>query len=150
MLHLYFDGLCEPRNPGGVACYGWLLLDDDGVLISSGHGEVCRGPQATNNVAEYSALGFGLREMHNLGLRERLLVLGDSKLVIEQLAGRWECKAPHLARLRARCLELLDQVAINWLARWIPRAENERADALSREAYFRATGRQPPERSKGA
>jgi ribonuclease HI len=55
----YCDGLCEPYNPGGYACYGWLSLDSDGQQIAQGYGGVARGAGATNNISEYSALIAG-------------------------------------------------------------------------------------------
>lgn len=42
-LTLYFDGACEPRNPGGVATCGWLILGPDGEQIAEGHKCVARG-----------------------------------------------------------------------------------------------------------
>lgn len=41
-LTLCFDGLCEPRNPGGIACYGWRLLDERGETLQEGPGVVAR------------------------------------------------------------------------------------------------------------
>src|SRR5512137_2298452 len=55
MISIYFDGLCRPRNPGGVATYGYVIYRD-GEKIKSGYGVVGSGPGMTNNVAEYSAL----------------------------------------------------------------------------------------------
>ena len=132
---LYFDGLCEPRNPGGIATYGWLLLDERGEVIQEGHGVEARGPKATNNVAEWSALEHGLRAAAALR-PERLLIHGDSKLAINQLTGEWRTHAAHLRPYRDRCRELLK--GCDWQARWVPREQNAAADALSRLAYERA------------
>jgi len=134
-LTLYFDGLCEPRNPGGIATFGWLLLDEQGQVIEEGNGVEARGPKATNNVAEWSALERGLRAAAALR-PERLLIHGDSKLVINQLTGSWRMRAAHLRPYLARCLELLR--GIDWTARWVPRGQNAAADALSRAAYAQA------------
>lgn len=38
------------KNPGGIAGFGWRLCDMDGAQLKSDHGEVCRGPGATNNI----------------------------------------------------------------------------------------------------
>jgi len=134
-LVLYFDGLCEPHNPGGIATYGWQLLDDRGQVIEEGAGVEARGRGATNNVAEWSALEHGLRAAAALR-PERLEIRGDSKLVINQLTGSWRMHAAHLRPYLVRCLELLR--GCNWQARWIPREQNEAADALSRAAYAQA------------
>lgn len=42
------DGLCEPVNPGGTACYGWVAYRGQ-EKIGEGYGVVCSGPGATNN-----------------------------------------------------------------------------------------------------
>ena len=52
-LKLYFDGSCTPKNPGGIAGYGWRLVDMDGTEVKNAQAEVCRGPGATNNIAEW-------------------------------------------------------------------------------------------------
>lgn len=149
-IKLWFDGACEPRNPGGVASCGWVI-ETHGVTLEEGHRVVANGPSATNNLAEYSALGLALKSLVESDAVKQehavsLSIYGDSKLVIEQINGRWQCKQMHLIRLRDRCLELLEKLGIEWEATWIPREENERADALSRVAYEQKTGKRFPQR----
>jgi ribonuclease HI len=60
MISVFCDGLCEPRNPGGWACWAWLALDDSGSLVARDYGCCARGG-ATNNVAEYAAVIAALR-----------------------------------------------------------------------------------------
>lgn len=166
-LALYFDGACEPVNPGGTASYGWLVQEVDptapeGMADSSWHtlysgsGVVGTGAGMTNNVAEYHALGHGLRWLADQGWKGKILVRGDSKLVIEQMAGRWACNAPGLVPLRGRCRELMDKVTgwgreawSGWLA-WVPREQNEHADKLSQNAWVKATGKPFPVRQRRA
>lgn len=148
-----FDGSCEPTNPGGVATCGWIVLDVKGVVIASGAREVCRGPQATNNTAEWCALGFALAWLKEnaVGSGCAINLKGDSQLVVRQLTGHWKCNKPHLQRFRARCLEILGQIGCkSWTATWIPREANDAADALSRQAYETATGKKYPERARSA
>jgi len=65
---LNFDGLCEPRNPGGWSCFGWVLTRD-GAALATGHGVAAPpGPDSTNNVAEYAALIAGLEALARLDL----------------------------------------------------------------------------------
>lgn len=150
---LYFDGLCEPVNPGGVACYGWLLQDPELIPVGVGKGEYCRGPGATNNVAEWCALGYGLRWIADhcepggpveglTGLRIR----GDSQVVIQQLAGKYQCHKATMQQMYNRCWELLNQIFRPVEIEWIPREQNAAADRLSREAYKDVTGKDPPSR----
>jgi ribonuclease HI len=129
---VFFDGACEPVNPVGVATFGWRLVGPDGQVLASGHGEVCRGPAATNNVAEWHALLRAVRFLADQGWKGSLQIHGDSPLVINQLNGRWKCHKEELRRCRDECLELLARLV--WQALWVPREENAEADALSRAA----------------
>lgn len=147
-LCLYFDGACEPTNPGGVATYGWLIKDPDGKTLAKKCGVVCEGKDATNNRAEWCALGFGLRYLLDQKWTGKLTIQGDSQLVICQLTGDWACNKPHLIKLRARCLEILKQLGNDYKTDWLPREQNEECDELSRYAYERYTGKSFPIRYK--
>ncbi|MEU8028953.1 bifunctional RNase H/acid phosphatase [Streptomyces sp. NPDC049099] len=87
---------------------------------------------ATNNVAEYRGLVAGLRAAHALDPSARVHVRMDSKLVIEQMSGRWKIKHPDMKPLatEARSVFPPDQVTYEW----IPRAQNSHADRLANEA----------------
>jgi probable phosphoglycerate mutase len=88
--------------------------------------------QTTNNVAEYRGLIAGLEEARRLGADE-VAVSMDSKLVVEQMSGRWKVKHPGLAELhqQARALaSTFDGVTFGW----IPRERNAHADRLANEA----------------
>jgi len=82
----------------------------------------------TNNVAEYKALIAGLQAAQQFS-PGTVHVRADSKLVIEQLAGRWKVKQPHLKPLHAQARALLDTFARVDLAH-VPREQNTDADAL--------------------
>jgi probable phosphoglycerate mutase len=87
---------------------------------------------ATNNAAEYAGLIAGLQAAADLGAVE-VEVRMDSKLVVEQMAGRWQIKHPGLRPLAAQAATLVkrfDTVRFTW----IPRGENRRADALANAA----------------
>ena len=90
----------------------------------------------TNNVAEYTAvvraIGLGLE----LGA-ERLELLLDSKLIVEQLAGRWRVKDLKLRPLWAEALRQLRTLPDGWVATHVPRAQNSAADAMCNEAIDR-------------
>ena len=90
----------------------------------------------TNNVAEYTAvvraIGLGLE----LGAR-RLELLLDSKLIVEQLAGRWRVKDAKLRPLWAEALQALRTLPDGWTAAHVPRAQNSLADAMCNEAIDR-------------
>lgn len=140
---LYFDGLCEPVNPGGLACYGWLITGDGGETLDTGKGVITRGKGATNNIAEYQALLAGLRAVKEMDLSGPIKVKGDSQLVIKQMTGVWQCRAANLRPLLSEAKQLsagLGDVRF----RWIPRDLNTRADKLSWDAYREATNTGPP------
>ena len=82
----------------------------------------------TNNVAEYQALIAGLEAARAFPSRV-VHVRADSMLVIEQLAGKWQVKQPHLRRLHSRALGLLEEYEEVELAH-VPREQNTEADAL--------------------
>jgi ribonuclease HI len=90
----------------------------------------------TNNVAEYTAVvravGLGIE----LGAR-RLELLLDSKLIVEQLAGRWRVKDAKLRLLWAEALRQLRTLPDGWTASHVPRAQNSLADAKCNEAIDR-------------
>jgi hypothetical protein len=81
--------------------------------------------KATNNMAEYEALIFGLLAALSLAIRQ-LLVKGDSQLIIKQVHGECSCNEPRLAAylLHVRKLEL----------QHVPRANNSAADDLCMKA----------------
>ena len=96
----------------------------------------------TNNVAEYTAVVRALALATELGAREVHLLL-DSKLIVEQVSGRWRVKDTKLIPLwtaARRSLAGFDR----WSATHVPRAQNSVADALANEAIDRVAVGGPP------
>ena len=93
----------------------------------------------TNNVAEYSGLIAGLRAAAELGATW-VDVRMDSKLVVEQMSGRWQIKNPGLRPLAAEAAKLVDRFA-KVTFDWIPRERNKLADALANRAMDEAAGK---------
>ena len=91
----------------------------------------------TNNVAEYTGVVRALDLARDLGAGEVHLLL-DSKLIVEQLAGRWRVKDPKLIPLWAAARATLHGFS-KWTATHVPRAQNSIADALANEAIDRAS-----------
>jgi ribonuclease HI len=90
----------------------------------------------TNNVAEYTAVVRAIRLGLELGAR-RLELLLDSKLIVEQLAGRWRVKDAKLRPLWADALQQLRTLPDGWVAAHVPRAQNSQADAMCNDAIDR-------------
>lgn len=121
---LWFDG--ASRDAGATAGAGVVLVGQDGKIWAQGQQRLVK---ATCNEAEYRALILGLQKSHDLGLK-RLKIMGDSKLVTQQLRGSFACKAQNLkpllekARAHLSCFEKVEIVHV-------PRQYNRVADALA-------------------
>ncbi len=90
----------------------------------------------TNNVAEYTAVVRAIALALELGA-QRLELLLDSKLIVEQLAGRWRVKDLKLRPLWAEALRQLRTLPHGWTASHVPRAQNSLADAMCNDAIDR-------------
>jgi ribonuclease HI len=104
------------------------------VVIDQATGELLAeislyGGIASNNVAEYKGMIAGVRRAIELDPDAELLVRLDSKLVVEQMSGRWKIKHPAMAELAAEAREVLTGTPVRF--QWIPRLENSRADKLA-------------------
>ena len=86
----------------------------------------------TNNVAEYQGLLLGLRRAQQLGAEE-LEVVADSELIIRQLSGAYQVRAPALRVLHTEALSLLKAFRKVKLVH-VPRAQNAEADEMSNRA----------------
>jgi ribonuclease HI len=134
-LILHFDGGVWP-NPGGDPHYGWHLDIVEGVRVADGSGKLVSLPAAerTNNTAEFAGLRSGLLWVASFRLAtvDRLTVYGDSRLVVEIVAGRWRAKKPHLAALSKQCKEIIAGLDVGHFdISWKPRRENAEADRLA-------------------
>jgi ribonuclease HI len=127
VLRLFTDG--ASRGNPGAAGLGVVIEDDQGMRLRGLHRWLGR---ATNNEAEYQALIEGLKavaEWHP----DRLEVNLDSKLVVEQVNGRWKIKKPELASLVKKAVELLHEFP-EWEVKHVGREENKGADDLANRA----------------
>ncbi|MCB0930984.1 MAG: bifunctional RNase H/acid phosphatase [Mycobacterium sp.] len=114
-------------GPAGFGCVVWAA--DHSTVLAEHKQQI---GNTTNNVAEYRGLIAGLEEARRLGADE-VAVRMDSKLVVEQMAGRWKVKHPAMAELhqQARALaSTFDAISFSW----IPREKNKHADRLANEA----------------
>jgi probable phosphoglycerate mutase len=118
------------RGNPGPAGYGAVVLDPDTeeVLAERAQGLGI----TTNNVAEYQGLIAGLRAAIELGATE-VEVRMDSKLVVEQMSGRWQVKHPSMKPLALEAGRLVRELGSVRFG-WIPRARNSRADTLANRA----------------
>jgi probable phosphoglycerate mutase len=128
-----FDGGAWP-NPGGIPKFGWTVCKPDGTLISSGKGRSDKFVVGSNNEAEYFGLIAVLEHLTQRQWKGRLTIKADSKLVVEQVKGAWQCNKPHLIPLRDRCRTLIDQVATECELVHVGREFNAKCDQLVKDA----------------
>lgn len=135
MITIYFDGACGPNNLGGK-CGGGAVIKNGNELIK----EIVyrykpkRDGETSNNVGEYigliKALEYLIKEKLN---DEIILVYGDSNMVINQMEGGWKIKKG-IYKEQALEAKKLKEFFKTIKFQWIPREENEWADALSKQA----------------
>lgn len=139
MIEVYFDGLCQPINPGGIACYAFVVKRD-GRTIHSDYG-VAGEPfsaDSTNNVAEYTALAKALEWLVAQKLdSEQVVVSSDSQLVVNQMAGTFKVKGKRIIPFYRQVLLLKAKFA-DIEIKWVPREQNREADRLTNIAYNKA------------
>ncbi|MFE1923080.1 bifunctional RNase H/acid phosphatase [Streptomyces asoensis] len=118
------------RGNPGPAGYGSVVID-----AATGETLAERAEYigvATNNVAEYRGLVAGLRAARELDPSATVRVRMDSKLVVEQMSGRWKIKHPDMKPLAAEAARVLPAAQVTY--EWIPRERNKHADRLANEA----------------
>lgn len=125
-ITVYFDGSCEP-NPG-IMGIGVHIVDSKGKKITNISQERGAG---TNNAAEYLALIEGLSWLVGKNYQfKKILVCGDSKLILNQITGKWKTKRSHLQRYLSVAQGLVRGFK-DIEFQWIPRKQNNVADSLS-------------------
>jgi len=123
------------RGNPGPAGYGALVRDEvSGTVIAERAESV---GIASNNVAEYSGLVAGLKAAFDIDPAAEVTVRLDSKLLVEQMSGRWKIKQPDMRRLALQARDIaasLSAAGGSVTYTWVPRAENSAADALANSA----------------
>ncbi|WP_030022784.1 bifunctional RNase H/acid phosphatase [Streptomyces monomycini] len=118
------------RGNPGPAGYGAVVIDPETGQALAEAAEYIG--TATNNVAEYRGLVAGLRAAYALDPEADVRVRMDSKLVVEQMSGRWKIKHPDMRPLAAEARSVFPPAQVTY--EWIPREENKHADRLANEA----------------
>ena len=128
-LIIYADG--GSRGNPGIAGSGTVVYAADGTTVLREIVYVV-GKKASNNVAEYHGLLRGLEAAVELGADDVDFYM-DSRLVVEQMNGRWKIKHPDMKQLGLQAQKLMQQLGAVHLS-WVRRSDNKVADALSNEA----------------
>jgi probable phosphoglycerate mutase len=112
------------RGNPGPAAFGAVVYENDKVVKEIG----AAIGVASNNVAEYQGLIAGLKAANEIDPAAIILVKMDSKLVIEQMSGRWKVKHPNMKELAKQAFATHDPKLVSY--QWIPREENSHADSI--------------------
>ncbi len=118
------------RGNPGRAGYGAVVFDQETGQPLAEAAEFIG--TATNNVAEYQGLIAGLRAAYALDPAAHVLVRMDSKLVVEQMSGRWKIKHPDMRPLATEAAAIFPAGQVSYA--WVPREQNKHADRLANEA----------------
>lgn len=117
------------RGNPGPAGYGALVRDAATGAVLAERARYLG--VVSNNVAEYSGLVAGLDAARSIDPEARVVVRMDSKLVVEQMSGRWKIKHEDMRRLAAEAAQVLPPSQVTY--EWVPRADNSAADALANQ-----------------
>lgn len=112
------------RGNPGPAAFGAVVYENDKIVKEIG----AAIGVASNNVAEYQGLIAGLKAANEIDPAATILVKMDSKLVVEQMSGRWKVKHPNMKELVKQAFATHNPKLVSY--QWIPREENSHADSI--------------------
>lgn len=128
--HFIVEADGASRGNPGPAAYGTVVRDaETGAVVAQRAGHI---GTATNNVAEYHGLIAGLAAVRELDPAATVEARLDSKLVVEQMSGRWQIKHPSMRPLALQARNALPPSQVSYV--WVPRERNKDADRLANEA----------------
>lgn len=131
-IECYFDGCCEPTNPGGAMGIG-ALVKQDGKPIFTYSNFHPKNASNTNNIAEYIALESILDYLLTNGLDdEDVVIKGDSQMAVKQMNHEYSINKGGYVPYAQRCLTKLSTFKRPPHIKWIPREMNQEADDLSK------------------
>ena len=158
-LFVNFDGLCEPANPAGIPCYGFVVKNEKATVSYRGYGLVNSvkpfSPQANSNAAEYGSAIKAMEWLVKNGYANdnddyEILVRGDCQLIMRKLKSRdYSPRAARMSPMYDKAIMLRSKFAPDSISfEWVKRDENREADELAKEAYYWALKKYPDLRSR--
>jgi ribonuclease HI len=150
-LFVNFDGLCEPANPAGIPCYGFVVKNEKVMVSYRGYGLVSSikpfSPEANSNAAEFGSAIKAMEWLVENGYANdnEILVRGDCQLITRKLKSRdYSPRAARMSPMYDRAIMLRSKFAPDSLRfGWVKRDENREADELAKEAYYWALRKYP-------
>jgi len=133
MIKVFFDGSCEPVNPGGDIRYGAVIFKHEEIIYEIAKKINLPTEERTNNVAEYCGLISAINYLlfHKLE-NEEIYIFGDSKLVIMQSSGLWNANGGAYMEYYSQAQNKIKKFT-NLNFEWISKEKNKHADKLSRQ-----------------
>jgi ribonuclease HI len=152
------DGLCEPVNPAGVACYGFVVKQDEDTILYTEYGLVSSVkpffPESNSNAAEYGSAIKAMEWLVKNGYAAnnnnndddyQITLRGDCQLTIRKLKSTtYSSRAAAIIPLYDRAFKLRSRFGQDGITfEWVKREQNREADELAKKAYFWALKRYP-------
>ena len=155
-----FDGLCEPANPAGIPCYGFVVKNENAAVSYRGYGLVNSvkpfSPRANSNAAEYGSAIKAMEWLVENGYAANdnddyeILVRGDCQLIMRKLKSRdYSPRAAKMSPMYDIAIMLRSKFPPDSIRfEWVKRDENREADKLANEAYYWALRKYPALRTR--
>ena len=151
--------MCEPSNPAGIACYGFVVKNESATASYRSFGLVNSvrpfSPESTSNAAEYGSAIKAMEWLAENGYANHnddyeILVRGDCEMIIKRLKNRaYSPRAARLNPMYGRAVMLRSKFGPDSIGfEWIKRDQNREADELAKQAYYWALRMYPELRKK--
>ena len=160
-IFVNFDGLCEPANPAGIPCYGFIVKNENAIVSYREYGLVNSvipfSPQANSNAAEYGSAIKAMEWLVENGYANdnnnddyEILVRGDCQLIMRKLKSRdYSPRAARMSSIYDKAIMLRSKFVPDSIRfEWVKRDENKEADELAKEAYYWALRKYPELRKR--
>ena len=146
--------MCEPANPSGIACYGFVVKTEKATVLYRGYGLVNSvkpfSPESNSNAAEYDSAINAMEWLVENGYANdnddyEILVRGDCQLIMRKLKNRdYSPRAARMSPMYDRAIMIRSKFPVDSLRfEWIKRDENREADELAKKAYYWALRKYP-------
>jgi len=158
-LIVSFDGLCEPTNPAGIPCYGFIVKNECSLVSYGEYGIVNSvipfSPQANSNTAEYGSTIRAMEWLIQNGYANdnadcEIVMRGDSQLIMRKLKSvDYSPRATRINSLYDTAFALRSKFHPDSIKfEWVKRDENREADKLAKKAYYWALKKYPMLRTR--
>ena len=148
------DGLCEPVNPAGIACYGFVVKQEEDRVLYRGYGLVSSVkpffPESNSDAAEYCSAIKAMEWLIKNGYADdngcyEILVRGDCELIMRKLKCiNYSPRAARISPMYDRAIVLRSKFGPDGIRfEWIKRNQNREADKLAKKAYYLALRKYP-------